>query len=83
MIAAGESRGYDQYQTEFADLGVIVGKSKRGKGLATRILQQLDAINASKNLVSICSTEKTNSAAQKAISRSGFFASNRIVQFQA
>jgi len=83
LIATGESRGYDEYQTEYADLGVIVAESVRGRGLATQILKQLDAMNKASGLKSICSTEKSNVAAQKAIGRAGFFASNRIVQFHA
>ena len=83
LVATGESRGYDEYQTEYADLGVIVAESERCRGLATQVLKQLDAMNKANGLKSICSTEKTNVAAQKAIGQAGFFASNRIVQFHA
>lgn len=83
LIATGESRGYDAYQTAYADVGVVVAVSERGKGLATRVLRQLVAGNEAKGLKSICSTEKGNIAAQKAIRRAGFFASNRIVRFDA
>ncbi len=83
LIATGESRGYDELQTEYADVGVIVAKSERCKGLATRILKQLVTMNEANSLKSICSTEKTNIAAQKAIGRAGFFAKNRIIQFHA
>jgi GNAT superfamily N-acetyltransferase len=83
LVATGESRGYDAYQTGYADLGVVVAESERGKGLATRILRQLVAMNEERGLKSICSTERTNVAAQKAITRAGFFASNRIVRFEA
>lgn len=83
LLATGESRGYDKHQTEYADLGVIVTESERGRGMATQVLGQLVAMNEAKGLKSICSTEKTNVAAQKAISRAGFFASNRILQFHA
>lgn len=81
LIATGESRGYDEYQTDYADLGVIVAESSRGRGLATNILKLLVVMNEAKGLKSICSTEKTNVAAQKAIARAGFFAGNRILQF--
>ena len=83
LVATGESRGYDELQTEYADLGVIVAESERGKGLATRILRRLARVNASNGLKSICSTEATNRAAQKAIARAGFHAGHRIVQFDA
>ena len=81
LLATGESRGYDEYQTEYADLGVIVDESTRGKGLGTSVLQQLTTISKNKGLKPICSTENSNTYAQKAISRAGFFAGNRIVQF--
>jgi len=81
LVATGESRGYDEYQTEYADVGMVVAESERGRGIATQVLRQLVAMNESKGLKSICSTEKTNIAAQKAIRRAGFFASNRILQF--
>lgn len=83
LIATGESRGYDEYQTDYADVGMIVAESARGRGIATQVLRQLVAMNEANGLKSICSTEKTNVAAQKAISRAGFFASNRIIQFHA
>jgi GNAT superfamily N-acetyltransferase len=81
LLAAGESRGYDAYQTDYADLGVIVDESSRGNGLATMVLKQLIAITEGKGLKPILSTEKSNIGAQKAISRAGFFAGNRIIQF--
>ena len=81
LVATGESRGYDEYQLDYADLGVIVAERERGKGLATRVLRQLVAITEGKDLTPICSTEKTNIGAQKAIGRAGFFAANRIIQF--
>ncbi|MCP4686239.1 MAG: GNAT family N-acetyltransferase, partial [bacterium] len=81
VIATGECRGYDEYQTGFADLGVIVAKSERSKGIATKVLKSLIAIAGDRNLSPICSTEASNIGAQKAIARAGFFAGNRIVQF--
>ncbi len=82
LIAVGESRGYDELQTDYADVGVIVAQSERGRGLATKILKDLVTMNERKGLRSICSTERENIAAQKAIRRAGFFARNRIIQFQ-
>lgn len=81
LVATGERREYDSHQTDYADLGVIVAKSKRGRGIATSVLTHLVEMNETKRLQSICSTEKTNFAAQRAITRAGFFASNRIIQF--
>lgn len=83
LIAIGESRGYDEYQTDYADVGMIVAEPERCRGMATQILRQLVAMNEAKGLKSVCSTAKTNIAAQTAIGRAGFFASNRILQFHA
>lgn len=83
LIATGESRGYDEYQTGYADLGVIVGESARGRGLATRVLSQLAVRNTERGLRSICSTERANKAARKAIVRAGFLPIHRIVRFES
>jgi len=83
LIATGESRRFDEYQSEYADIGVIVAQSKRGRGMATKVLNQLVVMNEANGLKSICSTEISNVAAQKAIDRAGFFASNRIILFSA
>lgn len=81
LVATGECRCFDEYQTGYADLGFIVGKSQRGKGLGTRVYKHLIALAESKELKPICSTEKDNVGAIKAISRAGLFAGNRIIQF--
>lgn len=82
LIATGESRGYDEFQVDCADLGVVVAESERGRGLATQILKDLASMNDSAGLKSICSTERENVAAQTAIVRAGFLARNRILQFE-
>jgi len=81
LIATGECRGFDEYQQKYADLGVIVDESQRGKGLGTQVLLHQISVAEARGLRPICSTEKANIGAQKAISRAGLFASNRIVQF--
>ncbi len=83
LIALGESRGYDDYQIGCADLGVLVSRDERGKGHATQVLLQLARYNEARGLTSICSTERNNIAAQKAIARAGFKPVHRIVQFHA
>jgi RimJ/RimL family protein N-acetyltransferase len=82
LVATGESRAFDEYQTSYAELGVIVAESARGRGLGTNVLKLLVAMNDAKGLKSICSTETENVAAQKAIVWAGFFAGNRIVRFE-
>ncbi|MGF1753136.1 GNAT family N-acetyltransferase [Vibrio makurazakiensis] len=80
VVATGECRLNDEFQTNTADLGMIVAKNQRGKGVATRILQKLASYAQRKGLLAICSTESANIGAQKSISKAGFIAQNRIVQ---
>jgi len=82
LLAAGECRLFDDYQTGYADLGVIVAQPVRGQGIASQILSYLKNQASSKALQSICSTECTNISAQKAIENAGFISANRIVQFE-
>lgn len=82
LVATGECRLFDEIQTEYADLGMIVSQSHRGKGLATQVLKCLTNMASNKGLACICSTEVGNLAAQKAISRAGLSASHRIIQFE-
>lgn len=82
LLAAGECRLFDQYQTEYADLGMIVAQLNRGQGIAKKVLTFLTKQAASQGLTSICSTESNNVAAQKAIAHAGFTSAHRIVQFE-
>jgi RimJ/RimL family protein N-acetyltransferase len=80
---------YSFHASRLADLGVIVSAAHRGKGIATKVIKQLIAYARAKELRSqgakelrpICSTEKGNAGAQKAISRAGFIAHHRIIEF--
>jgi predicted acetyltransferase len=82
LLATGECRIFDQYQTEYADLGMIVSQSKRGQGIAKKVLGYLTKYAIKQGLKPICSTESNNVAAQKAISHMGFISDYRIVQFE-
>ncbi|WED29703.1 GNAT family N-acetyltransferase [Vibrio sp. DW001] len=82
LVASGECRLFDEYQVDFADMGMIVAKSERGKGIATRVLRFLKNRAAEQGLKVMCSTECGNTGAQKAIMRAGLTSSNRIVQFE-
>ncbi|MUI54548.1 GNAT family N-acetyltransferase [Aliivibrio fischeri] len=81
VIATGECRRFDEYQKNYADLGMIVSQNHRGKGIATQVLNFLVQQANRHNLQAICSTESMNIGAQKAISNAGFTSKNRIVQF--
>lgn len=82
LLAAGECRLFDEYQTGYADLGVIVAQQVRGQGIATQVLSYLNSNALSRDLQSMCSTESANISAQKAIANAGFISANRIVQFE-
>ncbi|MGI9874164.1 GNAT family N-acetyltransferase [Vibrio chagasii] len=81
VLATGECRKFDEHQTQFADLGMIVAQAERGKGLATRVLNFLTQHANRQGLEAICSTESSNIGAQKAIARAGLSSKNRILQF--
>lgn len=82
LLAVGECRLFDQFQTEYADLGMIVAQSVRGQGIAKKVLAYLTNNAINQGLKAICSTESSNIAAQQAISHAGFTSAHRIVQFE-
>jgi predicted acetyltransferase len=82
LLATGECRLFDEYQTAYADLGMVVAQSERGQGIAKQVLSFLTNHAKNQGLKSICSTESSNVGAQKAISHAGFTSSHRIVQFE-
>ncbi|CAH6847951.1 GNAT family N-acetyltransferase [Vibrio chagasii] len=81
VLATGECRKFDEHQTQYADLGMIVAEQERGRGLATRVLNFLTQHTTSQGLEVICSTESSNIGAQKAIERAGLSSKHRILQF--
>lgn len=81
LIGTGENRKFDDVQQGYTELGMVVGKPQRGKGLATWIMRQLIHQAVDSGFKPICSTEINNIAAQKAITRAGFVSRNRIIQF--
>jgi RimJ/RimL family protein N-acetyltransferase len=82
LLASGECRLFDLYQSDFAELGVIVSMFERSKGLATKVLIFLTKHANSKGLHCICSTESSNIAAHKAILNAGFSVNNKILKFE-
>ena len=81
LIGTGENRIFDDVQYGYTELGMVVGKEQRRKGLATWIMSQLIHQAIESGLKPICSTEADNIGAHKAITRSGFVSRNRIIQF--
>ncbi|OBT12090.1 acetyltransferase [Vibrio sp. UCD-FRSSP16_10] len=82
LLATGECRLFDEYQSEYADLGMIVAQDLRGKGIATQLFIELVSFANERGLTAICSTESTNLGAQKAIKRAGLTPLNRIIQIE-
>ncbi|MEZ9197827.1 GNAT family N-acetyltransferase [Shewanella sp. 10N.286.54.B9] len=79
VLATGECRRNDEFQTTTADLGFIVAKECRGQGIAREVLKFLVMQASKMGLLPICSTESTNIAAQKAIANAGLVANHRIL----
>lgn len=81
IIATSECRWSDT-QPEIADVGIIVHKDHRGKGVAAQVLQlQANRVMDAKRKP-ICSTTIANIASQKAIKKAGFYCSNIIFDIQ-
>lgn len=78
IIATGECRPSINYPS-FADVGMIVSTNHRRRGLATQMLLKLIEITTEKGLSPICSTERDNIAAQRAITKAGFASYHRIL----
>lgn len=81
LIGTGENRQFDDVQQGYTELGMVVGKKHRCKGLATWIMTKLVQQALDAGLKPICSTEVNNIGAKKAIMRAGFVPRNRIIQF--
>lgn len=79
ILATGERRK-SPTQGEIADLGMIVSRRHRRRGLATEILGRLVDNALERGLDPICSTTVDNKAAQKAIGRAGFSARHRLLE---
>ncbi len=77
IIATSECRMSDS-QPEIADIGIIVNKEHRGKGIATQVMQMQVNRVLKANRKPICSTTLDNFASRKAIEKSGFYCSNII-----
>ncbi|MBW3695276.1 GNAT family N-acetyltransferase [Vibrio sp. T187] len=82
LVASGECRKFDEHQTEFADLGMIVSPDYRGQGVATEVLRALILLASSQGLTPMCSTEKTNIPAQKAIAKADLLTHHRLLQVE-
>jgi GNAT superfamily N-acetyltransferase len=69
-------------QPPYADLGMVVAQSCRGKGLGSSMLMRLKQHCADVGLKPICSCEASNYASKKAIEKAGFISEHRMVTMQ-
>lgn len=79
LVAAGESIP-SQKQPPYADLGMVVARSYRGRGLGSFMLTQLKKHCYEAGWKPICSCEASNRASKKAIEKAGFMSEQRMVK---
>jgi predicted GNAT family acetyltransferase len=78
LVAAGECIP-SQKQPPYADLGTVVARSYRGRGLGSFLLTQLKNHCYEAGWKPICSCEASNRASKKAIEKAGFMSEQRMV----
>ena len=78
IASIGELRR-DPRQGSVAQLGVVVGKQHRGKGIASAMMASLVGRSHDEGLHPCCSTEVGNIGARRAIERAGFRARHRLL----
>ena len=78
IVATGECIPSPK-QRPYADLGVIVARPRRGKGLGTSVLIQLKQHAYKSGWRPICSCSVDNGASRRAIEKAGFVTEHRIV----
>ncbi len=79
LIAAGECIP-SQQQPPYADLGMVVARSYRGRGVGSFLLTQLKKHCYEMGWRPICSCEAANRASKRAIEKAGFISEQRIVK---
>jgi len=79
LVAAGECIP-SQKQPPYADLGMVVARSYRGRGVGSFLLTQLKNHCYEVGWKPICSCEASNRASKKAIEKAGFLSEQRMVK---
>ena len=79
LVATGECIP-SQKQPPYADLGMVVAQSYRGRGLGSSMLTQLKKHCYEAGWKPICSCEAANHASKRAIEKAGFISEHRIVR---
>ena len=80
ILGTGEFRERTSWPP-YADVGMMVHKKHRRKGLGTYLLTLLKQKAAQQELKPICSCEAGNEGSRKAVENAGFIARHRVVQF--
>lgn len=78
-VATGECIP-SQKQAPYADLGMVVGQSYRGRGLGSSMLIQLKKHCYEAGWKPICSCSADNHASKKAIEKAGFISGQRMMK---
>ena len=79
LVATGECIP-SQKQTPYADLGMVVAQSYRGRGLGSAMLTHLKQHCYEAGWKPICSCAADNHASKKAIEKAGFISEHRMVK---
>src|SRR5579883_753084 len=79
LVAVGECIS-SQSQPPFADLGMVVARLYRGRGVGSFLLTQLKHHCYEVGWKPICSCEASNRASKKAIENAGFISEHRLVK---
>jgi GNAT superfamily N-acetyltransferase len=79
LVAVGECIP-SQRQAPYADLGMVVDRAYRGRGVGSYLLTQLKGHCYAVGWKPICSCEVSNHASKKAIEKAGFISEHRIVK---
>jgi GNAT superfamily N-acetyltransferase len=77
VVAMGEC--ITSQQQPYADLGMVVARSYRGRGIGSFLLAQLKMYCYDKGWTPICSCEARNYASKKAIEKAGFISEQRMM----
>ncbi|URZ04314.1 hypothetical protein CLROS_028100 [Clostridium felsineum] len=69
------------HSTNYYDIGMIVNKNYRNRGIGTYIITKLRQIACNKKLEPICGCWYYNYASKKALEKAGFISKHRILNF--
>jgi GNAT superfamily N-acetyltransferase len=81
VVATGECIASEK-QVPYADLGMVVAQSYRGRGVGSAMLVRLKAYCYEMGWKPICSCAADNGASKRAIEKAGFVSEQRMVKVQ-